>query len=85
MGGLVPGAQLQLGTGGNRNNLHRPASSLILRALAKQSAADAALACPLRRIEAELVQFPSVPNVEIFFSAHGVPKSYVEEVGLPCS
>lgn len=31
----------------------------------------------------ELRKFPSVPEVEVFFSAHGVPKSYVEEAGDP--
>jgi ferrochelatase len=34
-------------------------------------------------IEAELVRFPNVPSVEIFFSAHGVPKSYITEAGDP--
>lgn len=31
----------------------------------------------------ELEHFTRVPEVEIFFSAHGVPKSYVEEAGDP--
>lgn len=30
----------------------------------------------------ELVKFPEPTSVEIFFSAHGVPKSYVEEAGV---
>lgn len=34
-------------------------------------------------IEAELDKFPSPEDVRIFFSAHGVPKSYVEEFGDP--
>lgn len=34
-------------------------------------------------IEGELVKFESPDDVEIFFSAHGVPKSYVEEFGDP--
>lgn len=34
-------------------------------------------------IEAELAKFPTPEDVEIFFSAHGVPKSYVEEFGDP--
>eukprot|EP00193_Tetraselmis_chui_P005160 CAMPEP_0177767952 /NCGR_PEP_ID=MMETSP0491_2-20121128/9438_1 /TAXON_ID=63592 /ORGANISM="Tetraselmis chuii, Strain PLY429" /LENGTH=523 /DNA_ID=CAMNT_0019284679 /DNA_START=281 /DNA_END=1852 /DNA_ORIENTATION=+ len=34
-------------------------------------------------IEAELRKFAVPENVEIFFSAHGVPKSYVEEAGDP--
>ena len=34
-------------------------------------------------IEAELVKFDSPDGVEIFFSAHGVPKSYVELAGDP--
>lgn len=29
----------------------------------------------------ELKKFQSPQDVEIFFSAHGVPKSYVEEAG----
>ena len=34
--------------------------------------------------QAELAQFDVDPTeVEIFFSAHGVPESYVEEVGDP--
>ena len=32
-------------------------------------------------IEGELSKFASPPDVNIFFSAHGVPKSYVEEAG----
>eukprot|EP00195_Chlamydomonas_chlamydogama_P010576 CAMPEP_0202902352 /NCGR_PEP_ID=MMETSP1392-20130828/16804_1 /ASSEMBLY_ACC=CAM_ASM_000868 /TAXON_ID=225041 /ORGANISM="Chlamydomonas chlamydogama, Strain SAG 11-48b" /LENGTH=441 /DNA_ID=CAMNT_0049589101 /DNA_START=343 /DNA_END=1668 /DNA_ORIENTATION=+ len=32
---------------------------------------------------AELQKFPNKQGVEIFFSAHGVPKSYVEEAGDP--
>ncbi|MBD2139064.1 ferrochelatase [Anabaena sp. FACHB-1237] len=31
----------------------------------------------------ELSKFPNPNNVHIFFSAHGVPKSYVEEAGDP--
>ncbi len=31
----------------------------------------------------ELRKFKDVPSVELFFSAHGVPKSYVEEAGDP--
>ncbi|GIL53469.1 hypothetical protein Vafri_9065 [Volvox africanus] len=31
----------------------------------------------------ELRKFKDVPSVEVFFSAHGVPKSYVEEAGDP--
>lgn len=31
----------------------------------------------------ELRKFQDVPSVEMFFSAHGVPKSYVEEAGDP--
>jgi ferrochelatase len=31
----------------------------------------------------ELRKFADVPSVEVFFSAHGVPKSYVEEAGDP--
>lgn len=31
----------------------------------------------------ELKKFRDVPSVELFFSAHGVPKSYVEEAGDP--
>ncbi|WP_375475134.1 ferrochelatase [uncultured Nostoc sp.] len=31
----------------------------------------------------ELEQFPNPDDVHIFFSAHGVPKSYVEEAGDP--
>ncbi|GLC34324.1 hypothetical protein PLESTM_000182600 [Pleodorina starrii] len=31
----------------------------------------------------ELRKFNEVPSVEVFFSAHGVPKSYVEEAGDP--
>lgn len=31
----------------------------------------------------ELSKFPDPDNVHIFFSAHGVPKSYVEEAGDP--
>ncbi|GFR50422.1 hypothetical protein Agub_g12641 [Astrephomene gubernaculifera] len=31
----------------------------------------------------ELVKFDDVAGVEVFFSAHGVPKSYVEEAGDP--
>ncbi|KAF5836888.1 ferrochelatase [Dunaliella salina] len=31
----------------------------------------------------ELTKFPDPQNVELFFSAHGVPKSYVEEAGDP--
>jgi len=34
-------------------------------------------------IQEELVKFPHQESVEIFFSAHGVPKSYVEEAGDP--
>lgn len=34
-------------------------------------------------ITQELEKFADRPNVEIFFSAHGVPKSYVEEAGDP--
>ncbi|PNH08834.1 Ferrochelatase-2, chloroplastic [Tetrabaena socialis] len=34
-------------------------------------------------IEQELLKFKDVPSVEVFFSAHGVPKSYVEEAGDP--
>ena len=34
-------------------------------------------------IEAELKKFPVKAGVEVFFSAHGVPKSYVEEAGDP--
>lgn len=34
-------------------------------------------------IEAELAKFNSTEGVEIFFSAHGVPKSYVELAGDP--
>ena len=34
-------------------------------------------------IEAELEKFVAQDDVEIFFSAHGVPKSYVEEFGDP--
>jgi ferrochelatase len=32
-------------------------------------------------IVGELVKFSDPQNVELFFSAHGVPKSYVEEAG----
>lgn len=31
----------------------------------------------------ELNQFNNTPSVEVFFSAHGVPKSYVEDAGDP--
>ena len=34
-------------------------------------------------IENELCKFADKDKVEIFFSAHGVPKSYVEEFGDP--
>ncbi len=34
-------------------------------------------------IAQELEQFPNPDQVHIFFSAHGVPKSYVEEAGDP--
>ncbi|MDZ8030236.1 ferrochelatase [Nostoc sp. DedSLP04] len=34
-------------------------------------------------IAQELEQFPNPNDVHIFFSAHGVPKSYVEEAGDP--
>ncbi|WGV24100.1 ferrochelatase [Halotia branconii] len=34
-------------------------------------------------IAQELKQFPNPDQVHIFFSAHGVPKSYVEEAGDP--
>ncbi|MEH2168611.1 MAG: ferrochelatase [Nostoc sp.] len=34
-------------------------------------------------ITQELEQFPNPDDVHIFFSAHGVPKSYVEEAGDP--
>jgi ferrochelatase len=34
-------------------------------------------------IKQELEQFPNPDQVHIFFSAHGVPKSYVEEAGDP--
>jgi protoporphyrin/coproporphyrin ferrochelatase len=34
-------------------------------------------------IAGELDQFPHPENAHIFFSAHGVPKSYVEEAGDP--
>jgi ferrochelatase len=34
-------------------------------------------------IKQELEQFPHPDQVHIFFSAHGVPKSYVEEAGDP--
>lgn len=34
-------------------------------------------------ISQELEQFPNPDNVHIFFSAHGVPVSYVEEAGDP--
>eukprot|EP00877_Chromochloris_zofingiensis_P010780 jgi/Chrzof1/5956/Cz16g21260.t1_FC[v5.2] len=34
-------------------------------------------------IETELAKLPNPPQVNIFFSAHGVPKSYVEEAGDP--
>eukprot|EP01025_Chloroclados_australasicus_P039311 TRINITY_DN4062_c0_g4_i1.p1 TRINITY_DN4062_c0_g4~~TRINITY_DN4062_c0_g4_i1.p1 ORF type:complete len:477 (-),score=39.53 TRINITY_DN4062_c0_g4_i1:265-1695(-) len=34
-------------------------------------------------IQQELVKFQNQDKVEIFFSAHGVPKSYVEEAGDP--
>jgi len=34
-------------------------------------------------ITQELTQFPNPDAVHIFFSAHGVPKSYVEEAGDP--
>ena len=34
-------------------------------------------------IEKELHKFTAPEEVEIFFSAHGVPKSYVEEFGDP--
>lgn len=34
-------------------------------------------------IENELCKFRDQGQVEIFFSAHGVPKSYVEEFGDP--
>ncbi|MEH2043622.1 ferrochelatase [Nostoc sp.] len=34
-------------------------------------------------IAQELEQFPNADDVHIFFSAHGVPKSYVEEAGDP--
>ncbi|ACC81067.1 ferrochelatase [Nostoc punctiforme] len=34
-------------------------------------------------IAQELEQFPNPDEVHIFFSAHGVPKSYVEEAGDP--
>ena len=34
-------------------------------------------------IAQELDQFPNPEDVHIFFSAHGVPKSYVEEAGDP--
>lgn len=34
-------------------------------------------------IEKELHKFSAPEEVEIFFSAHGVPKSYVEEFGDP--
>ncbi|WP_298909650.1 ferrochelatase [uncultured Nostoc sp.] len=34
-------------------------------------------------IAQELDQFPNPDDVHIFFSAHGVPKSYVEEAGDP--
>ncbi|MCC5652963.1 ferrochelatase [Nostoc sp. XA013] len=34
-------------------------------------------------IAQELKQFPNPDEVHIFFSAHGVPKSYVEEAGDP--
>ena len=34
-------------------------------------------------IEAELEKFASPEEVKIFFSAHGVPTSYVEEFGDP--
>ncbi len=40
------------------------------------------LPCPVAP-QAELVKFPDQESVEIFFSAHGVPKSYVEEAGDP--
>ncbi len=39
-------------------------------------------ACGLTHVQ-ELHKFPSVSDVEVFFSAHGVPKSYVEEAGDP--
>ena len=34
-------------------------------------------------VQAELDKFEDKAGVEIFFSAHGVPKSYVEEAGDP--
>ena len=34
-------------------------------------------------IESELEKFTSPEDVKIFFSAHGVPTSYVEEFGDP--
>ncbi|MEH1951839.1 MAG: ferrochelatase [Nostoc sp.] len=34
-------------------------------------------------IAQELEQFPNPDDVHVFFSAHGVPKSYVEEAGDP--
>jgi hypothetical protein len=34
-------------------------------------------------IEAELDQFPTPPDARVFFSAHGVPRSYVVEAGDP--
>ena len=34
-------------------------------------------------MQAELAKFQDQESVEIFFSAHGVPKSYVEEAGDP--
>ncbi len=34
-------------------------------------------------IARELAQFPQPERVEIFFSAHGVPRSYVEDAGDP--
>ena len=34
-------------------------------------------------IVGELEKFPRPQDVHIFFSAHGVPKSYVEEAGDP--
>ena len=34
-------------------------------------------------IERQLPSFPHAPSVQLFFSAHGVPLSYVEEAGDP--
>ena len=34
-------------------------------------------------IERQLTSFPHSPSVQLFFSAHGVPLSYVEEAGDP--